>query len=165
MELEEYIEYRKIFIIKFLNSNLEKINYGIDENLENINKYFKKNLNENEIKLLKKFEQEVDKKTFEKFVILGDGFKISWNEYLNTLKEKINFLWENDKEEIIKYLTEDERKNINVGNLKKKLFELFLINSNELVVDIYNFPINKNKIIYDFDKKIMMKEKEIWKKY
>lgn len=161
MELEEYIEYRKIFIIKFLNSNLEKINYGIDENLENINKYFKKNLNENEIKLLKKFEQEVDKKTFEKFVILGDGFKISWNEYLNTLKEKINFLWENDKEEIIKYLTEDERKNINVGNLKKKLFELFLINSNELVVDIYNFPINKNKIIYDFDKKIMMKEKEI----
>lgn len=165
MELEEYIEYRKIFIIKFLNSNLEKINYGIDENLENINKYFKKNLNENEIKLLKKFEQEVDKKTFEKFVILGDGFKISWNEYLNTLKEKINFLWENDKEEIIKYLTEDERKNINVGNLKKKLFELFLINSNELVVDIYNFPINKNKIIYDFDKKIMMKEKEILKKY
>lgn len=161
MKLEEYIEYRKVFIIKFLNSNLEKINYGIDENLENINKYFKKNLNENEIKLLKKFEQEVDKKTFEKFVILGDGFKISWNEYLNTLKEKINFLWENDKEEIIKYLTEDERKNINVGNLKKKLFELFLINSNELVVDIYNFPINKNKIIYDFDKKIMMKEKEI----
>lgn len=161
MELKDYIEYRKVFIIKFLNSNLEKINYGIDENLENINKYFKKILNENEIKLLKKFEQEVDKKTFEKFVILGDGFKISWNEYLNTLKEKINFLWENDKEEIIKYLTEDERKNINVGNLKKKLFELFLINSNELVVDIYNFPINKNKIIYDFDKKIMMKEKEI----
>ena len=80
---------------------------------------------------------------------------------INKLKEKINFLWENDKEEIIKYLTEDERKNINVGNLKKKLFELFLINSNELVVDIYNFPINKNKIIYDFDKKIMMKEKEI----
>lgn len=161
MELEEYIEYRKIFIIKFLNSNLEKINYGIDENLENINKYFKKKLNENEIKLLKKFEKEIDEKTFEKFVILEDGFKISWNEYLNTLKEKINFLWENDKEEIIKYLTEDERKNINVGNLKKKLFELFLINSNELVVDIYNFPINKNKIIYDFDKKIMMKEKEI----
>lgn len=161
MELEEYIEYRKIFIIKFLNGNLEKINYGIDENLENINKYFKKKLNENEIKLLKKFEKEIDEKTFEKFVILEDGFKISWNEYLNTLKEKINFLWENDKEEIIKYLTEDERKNINVGNLKKKLFELFLINSNELVVDIYNFPINKNKIIYDFDKKIMMKEKEI----
>lgn len=161
MELEEYIEYRKIFIIKFLNSNLEKINYGIDENLENINKYFKKKLNENEIKLLKKFEKEIDEKTFEKFVILEDSFKISWNEYLNTLKEKINFLWENDKEEIIKYLTEDERKNINVGNLKKKLFELFLINSNELVVDIYNFPINKNKIIYDFDKKIMMKEKEI----
>lgn len=161
MKLEEYIEYRKVFIIKFLNSNLEKINYGIDENLENINKYFKKKLNENEIKLLKKFEQEVDEKTFEKFVILKDGFKISWNEYLNILKEKINFLWENDKEEIIKYLTEDERKNINVGNLKKKLFELFLINSNELVVDIYNFPINKNKIIYDFDKKIMMKEKEI----
>lgn len=165
MELEEYIEYRKVFIIKFLNSNLEKINYGIDENLENINKYFKKKLNENEIKLLKKFEKEIDEKTFEKFVILEDGFKISWNKYLNTLKEKINFLWENDKEEIIKYLTEDERKNINVGNLKKKLFELFLINSNELVVDIYNFPINKNKIIYDFDKKIMMKEKEIWKKY
>lgn len=161
MELEEYIEYRKVFIIKFLNSNLEKINYGIDENLENINKYFKKKLNENEIKLLKKFEKEIDEKTFEKFVILEDGFKISWNKYLNTLKEKINFLWENDKEEIIKYLTEDERKNINVGNLKKKLFELFLINSNELVVDIYNFPINKNKIIYDFDKKIMMKEKEI----
>lgn len=161
MELKDYIEYRKVFIIKFLNSNLEKINYGIDENLENINKYFKKNLNENEIKLLKKFEKEIDEKTFEKFVILEDGFKISWNEYLNTLKEKINFLWENDKEEIIKYLTEDERKNINVGNLKKKLFELFLINSNELVVDIYNFPINKNKIIYDFDKKIMMKEKEI----
>lgn len=161
MELKDYIEYRKVFIIKFLNSNLEKINYGIDENLENINKYFKKKLNENEIKLLKKFEKEIDEKTFEKFVILEDGFKISWNEYLNTLKEKINFLWENDKEEIIKYLTEDERKNINVGNLKKKLFELFLINSNELVVDIYNFPINKNKIIYDFDKKIMMKEKEI----
>lgn len=161
MKLEEYIEYRKVFIIKFLNSNLEKINYGIDENLENINKYFKKKLNENEIKLLKKFEKEIDEKTFEKFVILEDGFKISWNEYLNTLKEKINFLWENDKEEIIKYLTEDERKNINVGNLKKKLFELFLINSNELVVDIYNFQINKNKIIYDFDKKIMMKEKEI----
>ena len=165
MELKDYIEYRKVFIIKFLNSNLEKINYGIDENLENINKYFKKKLNENEIKLLKKFEKEIDEKTFEKFVILEDGFKISWNEYLNTLKEKINFLWENDKEEIIKYLTEDERKNINVGNLKKKLFELFLINSNKLVVDIYNFPINKNKIIYDFDKKIMMKEKEIWKKY
>lgn len=165
MELKDYIEYRKVFIIKFLNSNLEKINYGIDENLENINKYFKKKLNENEIKLLKKFEKEIDEKTFEKFVILEDGFKISWNEYLNTLKEKINFLWENDNEEIIKYLTEDERKNINVGNLKKKLFELFLINSNELVVDIYNFPINKNKIIYDFDKKIMMKEKEIWKKY
>lgn len=161
MELKDYIEYRKVFIIKFLNSNLEKINYGIDENLENINKYFKKKLNENEIKLLKKFEKEIDEKTFEKFVILEDGFKISWNEYLNTLKEKINFLWENDKEEIIKYLTEDERKNINVGNLKKKLFELFLINSNELVVYIYNFPINKNKIIYDFDKKIMMKEKEI----
>lgn len=161
MELKDYIEYRKVFIIKFLNSNLEKINYGIDENLENINKYFKKKLNENEIKLLKKFEKEIDEKTFEKFVILEDGFKISWNEYLNTLKEKINFLWENDKEEIIKYLTEDERKNINVGNLKKKLFELFLINSNELVVDIYNFQINKNKIIYDFDKKIMMKEKEI----
>ncbi|WP_288867284.1 hypothetical protein [uncultured Sneathia sp.] len=161
MELKDYIEYRKVFIIKFLNSNLEKINYGIDENLENINKYFKKKLNENEIKLLKKFEKEIDEKTFEKFVILEDGFKISWNEYLNTLKEKINFLWENDKEEIIKYLTEDERKNINVGNLKKKLFELFLINSNELVVDIYNFPINKNKIIYDFDKKIIMKEKEI----
>lgn len=161
MELKDYIEYRKVFIIKFLNSNLEKINYGIDENLENINKYFKKKLNENEIKLLKKFEKEIDEKTFEKFVILEDGFKISWNEYLNTLKEKINFLWENDSEEIIKYLTEDERKNINVGNLKKKLFELFLINSNELVVDIYNFPINKNKIIYDFDKKIMMKEKEI----
>lgn len=161
MELKDYIEYRKVFIIKFLNSNLEKINYGIDENLENINKYFKKKLNENEIKLLKKFEKEIDEKTFEKFVILEDGFKISWNEYLNTLKEKINFLWENDKEEIIKYLTEDERKNINVGNLKKKLFELFLINSNELVVDIYNFPINKNKIIYDFDKKIMMKEKKI----
>ena len=161
MELKDYIEYRKVFIIKFLNSNLEKINYGIDENLENINKYFKKKLNENEIKLLKKFEKEIDEKTFEKFVILEDGFKISWNEYLNTLKEKINFLRENDKEEIIKYLTEDERKNINVGNLKKKLFELFLINSNELVVDIYNFPINKNKIIYDFDKKIMMKEKEI----
>ncbi|WP_288892836.1 hypothetical protein [uncultured Sneathia sp.] len=161
MELKDYIEYRKVFIIKFLNSNLEKINYGIDENLENINKYFKKKLNENEIKLLKKFEKEIDEKTFEKFVILEDGFKISWNEYLNTLKEKINFLWENDNEEIIKYLTEDERKNINVGNLKKKLFELFLINSNELVVDIYNFPINKNKIIYDFDKKIMMKEKEI----
>lgn len=161
MELKDYIEYRKVFIIKFLNSNLEKINYGIDENLENINKYFKKKLNENEIKLLKKFEKEIDEKTFEKFVILEDGFKISWNEYLNTLKEKINFLWENDKEEIMKYLTEDERKNINVRNLKKKLFELFLINSNELVVDIYNFPINKNKIIYDFDKKIMMKEKEI----
>lgn len=161
MELEEYIEYRKIFIIKFLNGNLEKINYGIDENLENINKYFKKKLNKNEIKLLKKFEKEIDEKTFEKFVILEDGFKISWNEYLNTLKEKINFLWENDKEEIIKYLTEEERKHMNVGNLKKKLFELFLINSNELVVDIYNFPINKNKIIYDFDKKIMMKEKEI----
>lgn len=161
MELKDYIEYRKVFIIKFLNSNLEKINYGIDENLENINKYFKKKLNENEIKLLKKFEKEIDEKTFEKFVILEDGFKISWNEYLNTLKEKINFLWENDKEEIMKYLTEDERKNINVRNLKKKLFELFLINSNELVVDIYNFPINKNKIIYDFDKKIMMKEKKI----
>ena len=141
MELKDYIEYRKVFIIKFLNSNLEKINYGIDENLENINKYFKKKLNENEIKLLKKFEKEIDEKTFEKFVILEDGFKISWNEYLNTLKEKINFLWENDKEEIIKYLTEDERKNINVGNLKKKLFELFLINSNELVVDIYNLSL------------------------
>lgn len=161
MELKDYIEYRKVFIIKFLNSNLEKINYGIDENLENINKYFKKKLNENEIKLLKKFEQEVDEKTFIKFVILEDGSKISWNEYLNILKEKINFLWENDSEEIIKYLTEEERKHMNVGNLKKKLFELFLINSNELVVDIYNFPINKNKIIYDFDKKIMMKEKEI----
>lgn|GEM_PF-3829491 len=161
MKLEEYIEYRKVFIIKFLNSNLEKINYGIDENLENINIYFKKNFNENEIKLLKKFEQEVDEKTFIKFVILEDGSKISWNEYLNILKEKINFLWENDSEEIIKYLTEEERKHMNVGNLKKKLFELFLINSNELVVDIYNFPINKNKIIYDFDKKIMMKEKEI----
>ena len=121
MELKDYIEYRKVFIIKFLNSNLEKINYGIDENLENINKYFKKKLNENEIKLLKKFEKEIDEKTFEKFVILEDGFKISWNEYLNTLKEKINFLWENDNEEIIKYLTEDERKNINVGNLKEKI--------------------------------------------
>lgn len=161
ININSYLEFRKILINKFLNSKEKEFNYGINNNIEELNKFFKKQLSETEIKILKEYEKIIDEQSYDHFVILENGNKILWKDYLYLLKDTVDFLWDEDREEIKKYLTKEEMQELNVGAIKKKLFRLFLINSTDPVVDIYDFPYNKTKnLIINFDEKTMIKENE-----
>lgn len=161
INLYNYIEFRKILINQFLENNNTEINYSIDENIQSLEKFFKRKIIENDLIKLKEFEKYVDENSKNKYILYDNGEKILFEDYIKSIKEYINFLWDTDKEEILKCLTKEEKKNLNINELKRTMFRELLLNSNEKIVDIYNYPYNKTeKIILDFNKKIMKKEIE-----
>lgn len=163
MNFENYIEYRKVFILKFLNSNEKKINYSIENNLENIEKYFKTNLKETDINKLKKYEKIIDKLQDERYVVFEDDSKMLWKDFLFYIRDKVDELWDNEEErkKIKERLSEDQLNKLNVGELKKQIFRKILINCKNPVIDVYGLPYTRlQNLIFDKDKKNIIKKGE-----
>ena len=163
MNFENYIEYRKVFILKFLNSNEKKINYSIENNLENIEKYFKTNLKETDINKLKKYEKIIDKLQDERYVVFEDDSKMLWKDFLFYIRDKVDELWYNEEErkKIKERLSEDQLNKLNVGELKKQIFRKILINCKNPVIDVYGLPYTRlQNLIFDKDKKNIIKKGE-----
>ncbi|WP_311695669.1 hypothetical protein [Sneathia sanguinegens] len=163
INFENYIEYRKVFILKFLNSNEKKINYSIENNLENIEKYFKTNLKETDINKLKKYEKIIDKLQDERYVVFEDDSKMLWKDFLFYIRDKVDELWDNEEErnKIKERLSEDQLNKLNVGELKKQIFRKILINCKNPVIDVYGLPYTRlQNLIFDKDKKNIIKKGE-----
>lgn len=163
IDLENYIEYRKVFILKFLSSTDKKINYSVENNLENIEKYFKVNLKREDINRLKKYEKIIDKLQDERYVVFEDDSKMNWKDFLFYLRDKVDELWDNEEErkKIKEKLTEDQLNKLNIGELKKQIFRKILINCKNPVIDVYGLPYTRlQNLIFDKKKKIIIKEGE-----
>lgn len=162
INFENYIEYRKVFLLKFLNSTEKKINYSIDNNLENIEKYFKVNLKTTDINRLKKYEKIIDKLQDERYVVFENNSKMIWKDFLFYIRDKVDELWDNEEErnKIKEKLTEDQLNKLNVNELKKQIFRKILINCKNPVIDVYGLPYTKlQNLIFDKDKKIIIKKR------
>lgn len=163
INFENYIEYRKVFILKFLSSTDKKINYSVENNLENIEKYFKVNLKREDINRLKKYEKIIDKLQDERYVVFEDDSKMNWKDFLFYLRDKVDELWDNEEErkKIKEKLTEDQLNKLNIGELKKQIFRKILINCKNPVIDVYGLPYTRlQNLIFDKKKKIIIKEGE-----